>query len=275
MSDSLSQVIDAAWEDRNAVGAGNEGRGSPRRRQGHRRARQRRGAHCREDRRRVGRPPVAEEGGPAVFPAESRWSSSPALRAVPTGGTRFRPSSRACGEKEFEAAGFRAVPGAHRPPRRLCRARRGPDAELRQHRRPRRRRDDGRHLGDGRKLRADRPQRPYFGRRGDRRRARAAPGRTGHHRGRLLHRSALGSRRGCHRRAGRGAVDGRIPRRIDQDRRPRVRRGPLRPRARLFGGRSGRSPGKDGGPALACAVIVKRVDERTRSKTSINELLRD
>ena len=30
-----------------------------------------------------------------------------------------------------------------------------------------------------------------------------------------------------------------------------------------------------GGPALACAVIVKRVDERTRSKTSINELLRD
>ncbi|RUT26727.1 2,3,4,5-tetrahydropyridine-2,6-dicarboxylate N-succinyltransferase [Asaia sp. W19] len=28
-------------------------------------------------------------------------------------------------------------------------------------------------------------------------------------------------------------------------------------------------------PHLACAVIVKRVDERTRSKTSINELLRD
>ena len=38
-------------------------------------------------------------------------------------------------------------------------------------------------------------------------------------------------------------------------------------------------PGTLGGgpdrPALACAVIVKRVDERTRSKTSINELLRD
>jgi len=28
------------------------------------------------------------------------------------------------------------------------------------------------------------------------------------------------------------------------------------------------------GPSLSCAVIVKRVDERTRSKTSINELLR-
>jgi len=42
----------------------------------------------------------------------------------------------------------------------------------------------------------------------------------------------------------------------------------------------GTLPGKplaDGspGPSLACAVIVKRVDERTRAKTSINELLRD
>ena len=37
----------------------------------------------------------------------------------------------------------------------------------------------------------------------------------------------------------------------------------------------GSMPGKDGGPGLACAVIVKHVDERTRSKTSINELLRD
>ena len=43
---------------------------------------------------------------------------------------------------------------------------------------------------------------------------------------------------------------------------------------------SGTMPGKnlpDGspGPNLYCAVIVKTVDERTRSKTSINELLRD
>ncbi|WP_341208295.1 2,3,4,5-tetrahydropyridine-2,6-dicarboxylate N-succinyltransferase [uncultured Sphingomonas sp.] len=33
--------------------------------------------------------------------------------------------------------------------------------------------------------------------------------------------------------------------------------------------------GEDGKPALYCAVIVKRVDAQTRSKTSINELLRD
>jgi len=42
----------------------------------------------------------------------------------------------------------------------------------------------------------------------------------------------------------------------------------------------GTLPGKvlpDGapGPSLACAVIVKRVDARTREKTSVNELLRD
>jgi 2,3,4,5-tetrahydropyridine-2-carboxylate N-succinyltransferase len=37
----------------------------------------------------------------------------------------------------------------------------------------------------------------------------------------------------------------------------------------------GALPSEHGGPSLACAVIVKRVDERTRSKTSINELLRD
>ena len=37
----------------------------------------------------------------------------------------------------------------------------------------------------------------------------------------------------------------------------------------------GSLPGAAGAPALYCAVIVKRVDERTRAKTSINELLRD
>ncbi|MBX8825378.1 2,3,4,5-tetrahydropyridine-2,6-dicarboxylate N-succinyltransferase [Ochrobactrum sp. SFR4] len=34
-------------------------------------------------------------------------------------------------------------------------------------------------------------------------------------------------------------------------------------------------PGENWGPSLYCAVIVKRVDEKTRSKTSINDLLRD
>ncbi len=37
----------------------------------------------------------------------------------------------------------------------------------------------------------------------------------------------------------------------------------------------GSMPGAEGGPGLYCAVIVKRVDAQTRSKTSINELLRE
>ncbi len=37
----------------------------------------------------------------------------------------------------------------------------------------------------------------------------------------------------------------------------------------------GSLPDPNGGPSLYCAVIVKTVDERTRSKTGINELLRD
>ncbi|MDO9244777.1 MAG: 2,3,4,5-tetrahydropyridine-2,6-dicarboxylate N-succinyltransferase [Rhodocyclaceae bacterium] len=38
---------------------------------------------------------------------------------------------------------------------------------------------------------------------------------------------------------------------------------------------SGSLPSKDGSYSLYCAVIVKQVDAQTRSKTSINELLRD
>ncbi|MDX8414378.1 MAG: 2,3,4,5-tetrahydropyridine-2,6-dicarboxylate N-succinyltransferase [Mariprofundales bacterium] len=38
---------------------------------------------------------------------------------------------------------------------------------------------------------------------------------------------------------------------------------------------SGSMPGASGGPNLYCAVIVKQVDEKTRAKTGITELLRD
>lgn len=51
-----------------------------------------------------------------------------------------------------------------------------------------------------------------------------------------------------------------------------VFRGEVPPYAVVVPGSTG---GGDGKPALYCAVIVKRVDEQTRSKTSINELLRD
>lgn len=51
-----------------------------------------------------------------------------------------------------------------------------------------------------------------------------------------------------------------------------VFRGEVPPYAVVVPGSMG---GGDGKPSLYCAVIVKRVDEQTRSKTSINELLRD
>ncbi len=38
---------------------------------------------------------------------------------------------------------------------------------------------------------------------------------------------------------------------------------------------SGSMPSAKGGPNLYCGVIVKQVDEKTRAKTSVNELLRD
>ena len=72
-----------------------------------------------------------------------------------------------------------------------------------------------------------------------RRRAGALAGRTCDHRGPLLCRRAFGSRR---RRRGRhrlGAFDGCVPRRIDQDRRPRHGRGDVWPRAALLGRRTG------------------------------------
>jgi 2,3,4,5-tetrahydropyridine-2-carboxylate N-succinyltransferase len=37
----------------------------------------------------------------------------------------------------------------------------------------------------------------------------------------------------------------------------------------------GSLPSADGSFSLYCAVIVKRVDEKTRSKTGLNELLRN
>ena len=37
----------------------------------------------------------------------------------------------------------------------------------------------------------------------------------------------------------------------------------------------GNLPSQDGKYSLYCAVIVKQVDEKTRAKVSLNELLRD
>ena len=87
--------------------------------------------------------------------------------------------------------------------------------------------------------------------------------------------SALGLKlpRGCGR-ARRGYFDG-CSSAHRQDRRP-AHRGIQYGRVPAYSVVvPGTLPARDGGPSLACAVIVKQVDEKTRSKTSINELLRD
>jgi len=108
----------------------------------------------------------------------------------------------------------------------------------------------------------------------------AAAGRARDRRGRLFHWRALGSRRRRHRAQGRGAGDGGIfsaprPKIVDRDT-GETFVGEV-PEYAVVGPHVAAKPLKNGqpGPATACAVIVKRVDERTRAKTSINELLRD
>ena len=83
---------------------------------------------------------------------------------------------------------------------------------------------------------------------------------------------------GVDRRGRRGAGHGLLHRRLDQDRRPRHGRDLHGPRAGLFGGGAGQPAGQPPTatrPEPRLRVIVKRVDARTRAKTSINELLRD
>ena len=67
---------------------------------------------------------------------------------------------------------------------------------------------------------------------------------------------------------------GRVPGPEHAHLRPRHRRDHLRLRAAGSVVVSGSLPAEDGSHSLYCAVIVKQVDAKTRSKTSINELLR-
>ena len=73
---------------------------------------------------------------------------------------------------------------------------------------------------------------------------------------------------------GEGSVLHGVYLRLHQDRGPRHRpgaSGQVPPCSVVVSG----SLPSEKGPNLYCAVIVKRVDEKTRAKTSINELLRD
>ena len=138
--------------------------------------------------------------------------------AVPRSTTRCRPSSRATTTPHFAAGGRPRRAAGGRAARRLSsRSNVVLMPSLRQHRRLCRRRHDGRHLGHRRLVRADRQERPLVGRCRHRRRLGAAAGQPHHHRGQLLHRRALGSRRRRDRRGELGAGHGRVHRPEHQD----------------------------------------------------------
>jgi 2,3,4,5-tetrahydropyridine-2-carboxylate N-succinyltransferase len=74
---------------------------------------------------------------------------------------------------------------------------------------------------------------------------------------------------------GRGDLDGRLHRPEHQDLQPRDRRDRLRSRPPGAVVVPGNLPSEDGSHSLYCAVIIKQVDEKTRGKVGLNELLRD
>ena len=161
------------------------------------------------------------------------------FRLAAHGDDRARPvrvrTTRSRSSATTRRPGVRVVPGASARWGSYLAPGRDPDAELREHRRPRRRRHHGRHLGDRRVVRADRRARAPLRWRRHRRRARAAAGRAGD-------RSATTARSGqpLHGHAG-GAGRRRLRARRGRDPQPRHpgdrrrdrRRGVARRRAAL------------------------------------------
>jgi 2,3,4,5-tetrahydropyridine-2-carboxylate N-succinyltransferase len=111
-------------------------------------------------------------------------------------------------------------------------------------------------------------KRPPVRRRRHRRRARAAAGQPDDHRGQLLHRRALRGRRRRRRRGEQRALDGRVHRpehQIFNRETGEVLYGRVPSGSVVV---AGTMPSGDRSCALYCAVIVKRVDAKTRAKTS-------
>ena len=275
MTSALQQVIDAAWEERDGLGAGHEGRG-PRRGRGRRSACSIRGEArvAEKGAGRLDRQPVAEEGGPALLPAESDGGDPrrPGRRLLVGQGA---VQVRRLVARGVRRAGFRAVPGAI--------VRRGafiaenavlmPSFV-----------NIGAYVGEGTMVDTW-----------------ATVGSCAQI-GRNVHISGGTGIGGVLEPLQAGPViiedDCFIGARSEVAEGVVVEQGAVismgvfigastkivdRATGEVIYGRvpaysvvvPGTLPAKDGGPSLACAVIVKRVDAKTRSKTGINELLRD
>ena len=240
-----------------------------------------------------GKARVAERGGNGAWTV-NQWLKKAVLlsfRLSDNGadrGRRRRLDLVGQGADQVRRLGQRPLQGGRLPrragqrgaPLGLYRAERGADAVVREPRRLCRLRHHGRHLGDGRLLRADRQELPLSGGAGiggvleplqadpviieDNcfigARAEVAEGVVVREGSVLSMGVYLGASTKIVDRATGEVFQGEVP-----------------PYSVVV---SGTMPGKpmangEPGPSLYCAVIVKRVDEKTRSKTSINELLRD
>ena len=145
---------------------------------------------------RNGRARVAEEGHPALL----RLRGMETIESGP-----FEYADKLPAQARLRRSGGAGGAGRLGPLGLLPRPRRDPDAELRQHRGPGGRGDDGRHLGHRRFVRPDRRPGPPLGRGGHRGRARAAQRGAGGHRGRRAHRQPLHGDPGGPGGLGRGA----------------------------------------------------------------------
>ena len=277
MTEPLPAIIEAAWERRAEIGAGDAAV-----------AEAVAEALAMLD---AGAARVAEPDGTGGWRV-NQWLKKAVLlsfrltdNALIEGGSAGHPAydkvpSKFAGwdEARFRAAGIRVVPGA------IARAGAyiAPGCVLM----PsfvnigalRRRRYHDRHLGLGRIVRAGGQGLSHIsaGRR-DRRGTRTDAGQPHHHRRQLLHRRALRNRRGRDRGRRQRGGDGGVHHPVDQDRPPPYRRGRSVAIFPPFSVVVPRNPARwqDGGPSLACAVIIKTVDAGTRAKTGINDLLRD
>ena len=174
----LRTIVERAFEERQSIGAVDARRGARRRRGDARRCSiAARSGSPRSTRRRL---VVNQWLKKAVLLSfrlnDMEVDAGPGRqRLVGQGAVEVRRLGRSATSR---AAGFRAVPGSIVRRSAYHRAGRRADAVLRQSRRLCRRGHDGRHLGDGRLLRADRQALPHLRRRRHRRRAGAAAGRA-------------------------------------------------------------------------------------------------
>ncbi len=212
----LSKAIDELWAGREELSP-NDGKARSVVAASPRPARRRHGKGRRDRPGRLRRRArVAEGGHPAVVPP---------LGGVDARGRPVRVRGQDPTEEGLRGGGRAGRSRRLRPLGVVPRARRHPDAELRQHRRPRRRGHDGGHVGHGRLVRSDRRTGPSLRWRRHRRSARAAERRSCDDRGRRPRGEPLDCHPGRADRPWGGRGGGHHPQPVDPRHRRRDGRG--------------------------------------------------